>query len=296
MCGGEGASHVEPVGLDVLDRHANEPCHLSRVRSDDDVTTFPAREPVRLSCEHVQTVCVDDKRNGGRVHQCMHECTRARSLPEPRTYGNDITGSFEQVVGCGRIQTVGRFIDRRRHVLGAHGCQDRQASRRRRHGHQACTRTEAADRGKVRCARFAERPCHQQHTTVIPLVRLRTPRDEQLAHPAPGQEFDARAIECLDDRHRNADIRNDDIASSGLRRRQHQRQLRSGQRHGGARHNRVADWLARIGRQAGRKVDGDHWNAGTVHVGCDGLEEPAQRRIQAGAEDRIDNESGASHL
>ncbi len=86
------------------------------------------------------------------------------------------------------------------------------------------------------------------------------------------------------------DVRDDDVACLHLGRRQHQRQLRRAERNGDCGLDRVADQIRRISRHAGRQVHGDDGNARAVDVCDDRLEHPLERRLEAGAEDRVDDQ------
>ena len=59
------------------------------------------------------------------------------------------------------------------------------------------------------------------------------------------------------------------------------------ERHRQAGLDRVADRLRRIGRQAGRQIDRDHRDARRVDVGDDAFDQAGERRVEAGAEDRV---------
>ncbi len=89
---------------------------------------------------------------------------------------------------------------------------------------------------------------------------------------------------------RNADVGDDDVARERLAWRQHERKLgrRERHRHGGV--NAFADRLGVIGRQTAREIDGDDRNAGGIHVGGDCFHHAGERRLEARAEDRVDNQ------
>ena len=89
---------------------------------------------------------------------------------------------------------------------------------------------------------------------------------------------------------RNADVGDDDVARLRLAWRQHERKLRRRQRHRHRGANALADRLGVIGRQAARQIDGDDRNARGVDVGGDRFHHAGERRLEAGAEDRVDDE------
>ena len=57
-----------------------------------------------------------------------------------------------------------------------------------------------------------------------------------------------------------------------------------------------ADRLRRIGGEPRRQIDGDHRNARRVDVGDDRLDEAGHRRVQAGPEDRVDDQRAVADL
>ena len=60
--------------------------------------------------------------------------------------------------------------------------------------------------------------------------------------------------------------------------------------------DRLADRIAGIGRQAGRQIDGDDRNARRVDVGDHAFDQAGDRRVEAGAEDRVDDERAVADL
>ena len=51
-----------------------------------------------------------------------------------------------------------------------------------------------------------------------------------------------------------------------------------------------------VGGQAGRQIDRHDRHAEAVHVGDDGLEQPAQLSVEAGAEDGVDQQLALGDL
>ena len=148
----------------------------------------------------------------------------------------------------------------------------------------------------MRGARLAPRPGDGEHVAVVAFVAIGRSRDNQLAHAGAREELDARTLDRFENVRRNADIGDDDIARTRLGGRQHQRQLRCRQRHGHAGFDRIADRIGRIGGQSRRQIDGHNRNAGGVDIRDDAFDEPADGRVQAGAEHCVDDERAVAYL
>ena len=157
---------------------------------------------------------------------------------------------------------------------GAHRRDDRLADRRRRHRDQAGARAQRADRRQVRGAGLAARAGDEQHAAVVALVGVGRARRDQLAHRArvssstrgpssssmtsPGMPMSA--ITMSPARVSAGGSTSDSFGAASVT-------VMPASIDG-------ADRLVRVGRQAGRQIDGDDRNAGRVDVGDDGLEKP----------------------
>ena len=105
-----------------------------------------------------------------------------------------------------------------------------------------------------------------------------------------------RPLELVEQRERDADVGDDEIARVRIGRRKDERNLRRRQRD---RHRRVDGWSIerrRVGRHACRQIDRDDWSAEAVEIGDDGLEESRERSAKAGTEDRVDHELALREL
>ena len=105
-----------------------------------------------------------------------------------------------------------------------------------------------------------------------------------------------RAVKAFQHVRRDADIRNHHVAGVRLARRQHERQLGRRQRHRHRGVDAVADQVWRVGGHAARQVDRDNRDPRRVDVGDDGLHHSAERRLQTGTEDRIDDQGALRDL
>ena len=110
----------------------------------------------------------------------------------------------------------------------------------------ATVTSPAPDRSAPSAARCAapvlsERAGDDQHAAVVALVAVGRARGVTSSRIALArQQLDARAVERLDDRGRDADVGDDDVAGARLGRRQDERQLRRRERDRHARLDRVA--------------------------------------------------------
>ena len=156
-------------------------------------------------------------------------------------------------------------------TIGTHGS-------RRRDRDEARARSQRAERRQVRGAASADRSGDDQHAAEVSFVRVGRARGSQLAHALARQQLEIRTIELVDDRGRDADVGDHEVAGVGVGRRQDERQLRRRQRDGHRRLDGLPVELVRVGRQAGRQIDRDDWNAEAVDVGDDGLEQSRERR------------------
>ena len=151
---------------------------------------------------------------------------------------------------------------------------DRLCAARRRDGHEAGARAQGAHGGQMCGAGLAARAGNHEHAAVVALVAVGRSRRNQLAHRGAREQVDARAVEPLEDVAGDADVGDDDVAGARFRGRQDERELRRGERDGQAGLDRVADRVARVGRQPRGQIDGDDRNARRVHVGDHGFDEP----------------------
>src|SRR5215470_3333014 len=133
-----------------------------------------------------------------------------------------------------------------------------------------------------------------QYVAVIALVAVRRPWRHKLARPRTSEQVDARAVEAVDHIDRDPDVGDDDVAGTHFRRHEHEGKLGRRQRDGGSGINGLPDRIGGVGGQARGQVDRDDGDAGRVDVGDDALDEAADGRVQARAEDRIDDERGVA--
>ena len=110
------------------------------------------------------------------------------------------------------------------------------------------------------------------------------------------QQLEPRPLELVDHRRRDADVGDHEIAAVGVGGRQDQRNLRRRQRHRHRRLDRLPVELVRVRRHAGRQIDGDDRHAEPVDVGDDRLEQAGQRPVEAGADDRVDDQVALGDL
>ena len=201
--------------------------HLSRMRRDDDVDLVAAHQAIGIAGERVQRVGVEDERHAGALEQRLDERGRARRLTEPRADGNHVGLDLEHAIDRAEVDGARRrFVERLGHVLGRHRRDDRQARARRRNGHEAGARPQRADRREMRRAGPAARSGDDQDAAEIALVRVGGARRHDLAHPLARQQLEMRPFELVEERQRNADVGNHEIAGVRIGRRKHQRDLR----------------------------------------------------------------------
>jgi hypothetical protein len=109
-------------------------------------------------------------------------------------------------------------------------------------------------------------------------------------------QLEVLPVHLVEERQRNPDVRDHEIARVRVRRRKDQRDLRRRERH---RHRGLdggsVDGGA-VGRETRGQVDRDNRHAQAVQVGDDGLEKPGERTAEAGAEDRVDDEIAVREL
>ena len=74
---GEVARDLEAARLHLVGRHADQPRHLARMRRDDDVAPFAARQPIGIVGERVQPVGVDHERHRRAIDEPPDELARA---------------------------------------------------------------------------------------------------------------------------------------------------------------------------------------------------------------------------
>ena len=115
-------------------------------------------------------------------------------------------------------------------------------------------------RGQMRGAGLAARSGDDQDAAEVALVRVGGARLDRASRICSvRQQLDPRAVEAVDDACGMPMSAIDEVAREGLRRRQHQRQLRRAERH---RHRRVDRrspiTSRRVGRQPARQIDRHH--------------------------------------
>ena len=123
---------------------------------------------------------------------------------------------------------------------------------------------QCPDRGEMGGTGSSARACHDQHAAEVPLVRFRGARRNDLPHPLAREQLEIRPVEVIDDRMRDADVGDDQIAGMGIGRRKNQRNFRRGQRDRHRCLDRDAVELCSIRGQAGRQIDGDNRHASAL--------------------------------
>ena len=107
------------MGLDLVDRDADQPSHLAGMRRDDEVTAVVTDQRGRVVGERVQPVGVEHQRHRRLRHERAHHGASAGTLPETRSnrqhvaprgqHGLDRVGCHRSVLGLGQPEG---------HVLG----------------------------------------------------------------------------------------------------------------------------------------------------------------------------------
>ena len=152
-------------------------------------------------------------------------------------------------------------------------------------------RRSAPDGGQVRRARSSRATRRRRaRGRTCPCAR-RGPRGWTSGRRSSAVEQpEVGPLEGVDDVVRDPDVRDREVARQVARRRQHERELRRAERDGQRRLDGRTDHLVGVGRQAARQVDRDHRHRRRVDVVHDRLDEAGQRRLQAGAEQGVDDE------
>ena len=88
-----------------------------------------------------------------------------------------------------------------------------------------------------------------EDAAVIAFVAVGRTRRDQLAHRGAREQIHAGAVHRVEHLGGDPDVGDDDVARVDLRRRQHERQLGSRERHGEAGFDGGTDRLGRVGRQ-----------------------------------------------
>jgi len=164
------------------------------------------------------------------------------------------------------------------------------------HGDEARARAQRAHRRQMRRAGLAGRSGDDEHPAEVSFVRIGSTRWHQVPHSFARKQFEKGPLELVDDVIGNADVGDDHVAGVRFGRRQHQRQLGCAERHRDRGFDRCADLVGGIGAHPRWQVDRHDRHAGLVDVGDDSLHEAGERRRQAGAEDRIDDQIVSGNL
>ena len=144
--------------------------------------------------------------------------------------------------------------------------------------------------GQMRGPAAALGPGNHQHVAVVAFVRVERAGLHERPHLRARQELDPRPLHCLEHVVGDPDVRDDDVARLHLGRRQHERQLGCAERDRHRGLDGIADEVWRVSRHARRQINGDHRDAGAVDVGDDRFEHALERRSQARAEQRVNDE------
>ena len=210
------------------------------MRRDDDVAAFAAGQPIGIAGERVQPVGVDHQRHRraidelrGRTRACPAPGrgpgrSRRRRAPMSSTRSTPSGSRPSAVSSSASVMYSGAIAA----TIGL-------AAGRRRDGDQAGARPQRADRREMRRAGLAARAGDDQHAAVVALVAVRRPRRDQLAHrrrASAARRAGRRAARCTSPGMPMSAITMSPARVSAGR--QHQRQLRRGQRHGQARLDR----------------------------------------------------------
>ena len=205
-----------------------------------------------------------DERHRRAIDERRDEPRVAPSLAEARADRHNVTRHVEHPVDACRIEAVdslaasssasvmysGPIAATTAWQLDGVATVTRPAPERKR-----------ADGRQVRRPRLAARSGDDEHAAEIALVALGRARRHELAHRAPRQQVDARAVEALEHLGGNADVGDDDVAGARFGRRKHERKLGRAERDGGIGFDRFADRIGGVGREAGRQIDRDDRDA-----------------------------------
>ena len=149
----------------------------------------------------------------------------------------------------------------------------------------------------MRRAGPARRSGDDEHAAEVALVRVGGARRHDLAHALAGQQLEMLPLELVEERQRNPDVGDHQIARVGVGRRKHERNLRRRERHRHRRFDRRSPRAPRCRptRPVGRSI-ATIGHAEAVEVGDDGLEKSRERAAEAGAEDRVDDQLAIREL
>ena len=161
---------------------------------------------------------------------------------------------------------------------------------RRGNRHEAGARSKRADRRQVRGAGPAERSGDDQHPAEVSLVRLGGARRNDLAHALARQQFEMLTLDLVEQRQRNPDVGDDQIARVRVGWRKDERNLRRAERDRHRRFDGRPLERRAVGGDAGRQIDRHDRDAEPVQIGHDGFEEARERAAEAGSEDGVDDE------
>ena len=103
-------------------------------------------------------------------------------------------------------------------------------------------------------------------------------------------------LELVEERDRNADVCDHQVAGVRIGGRKDERNLRRSERYCHRRFDRRSLDRGAVGREARRQIDRDDGDTEAVEVGDNRFEEAGQRSAKAGAENRIDDEIAAREL
>ena len=152
----------------------------------------------------------------------------------------------------------------------------------------AMVTSPAPDRSAPMAARCAapDRPSDPAMTSTRP----KSPLCESAARAGTSSRIRSRVsssmirpLDLVEQRERNADVGDHEIAAVRVGRRQDERDLRRRERHRHRRFDRLPFHIGGVGGDAGRQIDRDDRHAEAVHVGDDGLEQSAELSVKAGA-------------
>ena len=250
---------ADAIGLQILDRAADQPRHLSRMRRDDQVAAFAADQQRRLVGEGIERIGVEHQRAFALVEQLADERRHAFAAAEARARDDHVGVDAEHGVGRGEVNgAFGRLVEAFGHVFGGVRGDRRLARSRRRHRHQAGARAHRALRAQAPprrpCpssrrppARARNRPCARRRARGWISGRICSRVSSSMPRP----------VELIDHVGGNADVGDHHLARLHLRGRQHQRQLRRAERDGdrGLDRNRRSDRTCRRDMPDGMSIE-----------------------------------------
>ena len=183
-------------------------------------TSTPSRpiEPVRIAGKRVQRVGVEHERHAGALEERLDERRGAGDLAQPRADRDDVGFQLEhaldgaEVDGARRVSSSGSVMYSGA-IAATIGTHDRGV---------AIVTSPAPDRSAPIAARCAAPvlpidPATTSTRPKSPLCESALRGRHDLAHPLARQQLEVRPIELVDERQRNADVGDDEVAAHAFR-------------------------------------------------------------------------------